>query len=148
MDQKLDEVIQILTDLMQHRGVFHLKVHFSSARASCWSMNNPYCYQIHTLDELVDSDLGLAYPERSYPENASVPQDVVGLVLNLFKVLRNADENVYLRSASFNLVNGMVGLTFSCDGSLHINYQELLSTDVRFWFGQAVAVTKKSEKVS
>lgn len=145
MDQRLDEVVQILTNLMQYRGVFHMKVHFSSSRASCWSMANPYCYQIHTLDELVDSDLGLAYPERAYPDNAIVPQNVVGLVLNLLKVLRNADENVYLRSASFNLVNGMVGLTFSCDGTLHINYQELLATDVRFWFGQAVAVTKKAD---
>ncbi|MCK7471133.1 MAG: hypothetical protein MZU95_10405 [Desulfomicrobium escambiense] len=35
-------------------------------------------------------------------------------VLVQFKALRFADETIYLRSGSINVMNGMVGLTFSC----------------------------------
>jgi hypothetical protein len=51
-------------------------------------------------------------------------------------MLRNADETVYLRSASLNIVNGMVGLTFSCDGSHYLHYTDFLAMDRDFWFGK------------
>jgi len=136
MDRRLDEVLAIIADMMQHRGIFHTKIHFSSSRISVWSVDNPYCYQIHPLDELTDADRMLVYSKRPYTDRAQVPQKVICHVLEQFKVLRDADENIYLRSASFNLVNGMVGLTFSCDGSLHLNFEKFLSTDISFWFGK------------
>ena len=45
------------------------------------------------------------------------------------------DENVYLRAASLNVINGMVGLTFSCDGSHYIPAAEFLRNGEAFWFG-------------
>jgi hypothetical protein len=53
------------------------------------------------------------------------------------KALRMADETIYLRMASINLFNGMVSLTFSCDGTHHMRYDELLQKDRAFWFGNA-----------
>ncbi len=136
MDEVLDEVIDIITGMMQHHGIFHAKIHFSSSRASFWSAEDPFDYSIHPLEEIVDPERCLAYPRRPLHERAQVSADEISLVLNLFKHLRNADETVYLRSASFNLINGMVGLTFSCDGSHYIHYSEFLSMDTGFWFGE------------
>jgi hypothetical protein len=52
-------------------------------------------------------------------------------------MLRTADENIYLRLASINLFNGMVSLTFSCDGSHYMPYHEFLHKSTEFWFGVA-----------
>ncbi len=37
--------------------------------------------------------------------------------------LRLTDETVYLRNAAINLVNGMINLTFSCDGTHYIDHK-------------------------
>ena len=52
-----------------------------------------------------------------------------------FKALRFADDTIYLRSGSLNVINGMVGLTFSCDGSHYMPVEEFLAKDDSFWFG-------------
>ncbi|MDH3527334.1 MAG: hypothetical protein OEN52_10570 [Gammaproteobacteria bacterium] len=44
----------------------------------------------------------------------------------VFKVLRRSDKAVYLRSGSLNIINGIVGLNFSCDGSYYLHYMALL----------------------
>jgi hypothetical protein len=35
------------------------------------------------------------------------------------------------------LFNGMVSLTFSCDGSHYLRYDEFLGKNAGFWFGTA-----------
>ncbi|VAX09990.1 hypothetical protein MNBD_GAMMA25-201 [hydrothermal vent metagenome] len=142
MDKCLDEVIDIIIDMMQHHGIFHTKIHFSSSRASFWSMDDPYTYHINTVDELVNPDRCLAYPRQPLAERAQLNNDDIARVLNLFKQLRNADETIYLRSSSFNIINGMVGLTFSCDGSHYIPWREFLSKNIEFWFGGSRRVEK------
>lgn len=135
MDKRLDEVTDIIKEMMQHHGIFHSKIHFSSSRVSFWTMENPYDYHIHMLDDLINPERCLAYPRQEYPKIATVPPADVAKVLDMFKALRNMDETVYLRSSSFNIVNGIVGLTFSCDGSHYMNYSEFLEWDLRKWFG-------------
>ena len=61
-------------------------------------------------------------------------------VLEQFQMLRFMDENIYLRSGSLNIFNGVVGLNFSCDGSHYMDYREFLEKDAQFWFGQRCAV--------
>jgi len=56
-------------------------------------------------------------------------------VFELFRSLRFADENVYLRAGSLNVINGMVGLNFSCDGSHYMRFDEFLEKSTDFWFG-------------
>jgi hypothetical protein len=48
--------------------------------------------------------------------------------------LRLSDPTFYLRTASINIFNGMVSLTFSCDGSHYMPYSEFLLKDTSFWF--------------
>lgn len=135
MDKQLDSVTQIIKDMMQHHGIFHCKIHYSSSRVSFWSMDNPYDYHIHMLDDLIDPERCLAYPRQEYPSMATVSPEDIEKVMDMLKVLRNMDETVYLRSASFNIVNGIVGLTFSCDGSHYMHYTEFLEWDLEKWFG-------------
>jgi hypothetical protein len=51
--------------------------------------------------------------------------------------LRTADETLYLRSASINIFNGMISLTFSCDGTHYMSWREFLEKDMSFWLGSA-----------
>lgn len=137
MDEVLDEVMDIIADMMRYHGIFHVKIHFSSSRASFWSLDDPYDYNIHMLDEIVDPERCLAYPRRTPHKRTQVAHEDIGRVLDQFKALRHADETIYLRSASFNIINGMVGLTFSCDGSHYIHFKQFLDMDNGFWFGEA-----------
>ena len=135
LDEKIDDVMNLIKELIIAHGVFHAKVHFSSSRATIWLVDNPYNYQILNIDELTDPSLCLAFPNRGYFEQAKVPQHKISEVFAQFKKLRFADENIYLRSASLNIVNEKVGLNFSCDGSHYVSYDEFLSKDNSFWFG-------------
>lgn len=137
MDQSLDEVLETTGQLLSSHGIFHSKLHFSSGRVTLWSMADPYSYRMHHLDELLDPALTLLYPTRDYPTKAQVDAEDIARVLAQFAALREADETVYLRSASVNLMNGMVGLTFSCDGSHYMPVAEFLERELGFWFGRA-----------
>ena len=44
-----------------------------------------------------------------------------------------ADETISLRSASLNILNGMIGLPFSCDGSHYMAVDEFLEKPDSFW---------------
>jgi hypothetical protein len=115
--------------------VFHVKLHFSSSRATLWVMTDPYRYRLHGIDDLVDPNLCMAYPHQPYPADASIPADKVREVLNCFRELRFMDETLYLRSGSLNIFNGMVNLTFSCDGSHYMPWDEFLDKNLGFWVG-------------
>jgi hypothetical protein len=135
MDTKLDQVLSILNELITEHGIFHGKLHFSSNRGTIWRMDDPYDYQILNIEELTNPGICLVYPRRAYPERATVPPELVMPVFDMFRKLRFADENVYLRAGSLNIINGMVGLNFSCDGSHYMPYKEFLDKNTEFWFG-------------
>jgi hypothetical protein len=135
MDEHLDEVLDVVESLMIDQGIFHAKLHFSSSRATLWSQHDPFRYQLHVLDEIINPKVCLLYAKTSYPEDAAVTEHMIPRVLKVFKSLREADETIYLRAASLNIMNGLVGLNFSCDGSHYMPADEFLSKDLNFWFG-------------
>jgi len=136
MDKHLDEVIPIISELMSEHGVFHGKLHFSSSRATIWTVDDPFSYRILNFDEIIDPDTCLAYPRHPYHERAIVPAEQIMPVFEMFRQLRFADDNIYLRAGSLNVINGMVGLNFSCDGSHYMRFDEFLSNGIDFWFGK------------
>lgn len=142
MDMHLDQVIPIMNELITEHGVFHGKLHFSSSRASIWLVDDPFNYRIISFDEIIDPDICLAYPRHEYHERAIVPADKVIEIFEIFRSLRFADENVYLRAGSVNVINGMVGLNFSCDGSHYMRYDEFLEKSIDFWFGTSGGALK------
>lgn len=135
MDRQVDTVLGVIEELMAYHGVYHVMLHFSSSRAVIWVMGDPYRYRLLDIDALVDPNICLAYPKIPYPDDALVGCGKLRDILDSFRMLRFMDEMFYLRSGTLNIFNGVVGLTFSCDGSHYIPYDEFLGVDHSFWAG-------------
>lgn len=135
MDRSLDKSLSILEELLTQRGVFQCVLHFSSSQATVWTVDDPYRYRILDQDALGDPDICLVFPACPYPQEALTPASDVRRILDTLKALRMADENIYLRMSSINLFNGMISLTFSCDGTHYMRYDEFLGKNTGFWFG-------------
>lgn len=132
-DAHMDEVLMHVENLILKHGVFHAKVHFSSGQVTLWLLHDPLRYRVHVKEEFLDPNLCLAYPSVAYTPMAVVPTTVIPLVLAEFKRLRNIDPQIYLRSGSINIVNGLVGLNFSCDGSHYLSYGDFLDKENRIY---------------
>ena len=135
LDEHIDSVHDTIYGLITAHGIFHTKIHYSSGRCSFWLLEDPYSYRIHVVEEIIDPDISLTYPLHAYPENAVLKPPQLRETLDEFKALRFADETIYLRSASINIMNGMLGLTFSCDGSHYMPVEEFLEKNLGFWTG-------------
>jgi len=135
MDENIDHVLSLHEALMIDHGVFHMHIHFSSSRSTVWHIDDPYVYRLLSMDELADTSICLAYPQRPYFERNIVPESAIAPIFQQFKALRFSDETIYLRNASLNLVKGAVSLNFSCDGSHYLNYREFLERGLDFWIG-------------
>jgi hypothetical protein len=134
MDRNMERALAILEEMLTQRGVFQCQIHFSSSQATIWTVDDPFRYRILDHEALNDPDICLVFPSRPYPTNASIPQVDIKRILNTMQSLRFADPTIYLRMASINLFNGMISLTFSCDGSHYMSYVEFLLKDTTFWF--------------
>ena len=137
MDKDIEVACAIIEELIADRGMFQGVIHFSSSRATAWFMSDPFRYRILDSEALSDPDICLLYPAHPYPFDALIPRDSIASIMNVMKKLRLTDETFYLRSASINIFNGMISLTFSCDGSHYMLWHEFLDKDENFWFGAA-----------
>jgi hypothetical protein len=126
-DQHLDQVLARVNDLICNYGVFHAKVHFSSGQVTLWLVDDPMRYRVHVKEQFLHLDVFHSYLLSSYTGEAVIDQRSIMPVLQGFKRLRLKDPQVYLRSGSLNIVNGVVGLNFSCDGSHYMSCNEFLS---------------------
>ena len=144
MDEHLDEVLDVVESLITEQGIFHAELYFSSSRATLWAQSDPYCYRLHVLDEIISPKVCLVYEKTPYPVQAAAPVEMIHNVLKAFKLLREEDETIYLRAASLNIMNGLVGLNFSCDGTHFMAADEFLDKDMHFWFGSNVICSRES----
>ena len=134
MDGNLEQALSILEELLTMRGVFQCQIHFSSSQATIWTVDDPFRYRMLDHEALSDADICLVFPPRPYPNDATIPQHNIEQILSTMQSLRFADPTIYLRTASINIFNGMISLTFSCDGSHYMSYVEFLLKDTSFWF--------------
>ncbi|UCC56012.1 MAG: hypothetical protein JSU75_11845 [Gammaproteobacteria bacterium] len=125
-DTNMDTVLSKTDHLLRERGIFHAKIHFSSGQVTLWSISDPYNYHVWLKDEFLQRSFASRFDCEQYPINALIPPGQVIDVLNMFRRLRLTDETVYLRSGSLNIINGTIGLNFSCDGSHYVNYRKFL----------------------
>jgi len=144
MDTRIDEVLDLVTELVAAHGVFHAKLHFSSSRATLWLMDDPYRFRILDIEDLTDPAICLAYPQRPYPDGAAIPLEQVQRVFHTFRELRFVDENIYLRAGSLNIFNGIVGLNFSCDGTHYMGWEDFLGRRLEFWLGTGASCVVES----
>jgi hypothetical protein len=137
MDRNIENALSILEELLTERGIFQCQIHFSSSQVTIWTIDDPLRYRILDQEVLSDPDICLLYPSRPYPVDATIPRTGISRILDGMQVLRMIDTNIYLRTASINIFNGMVSLTFSCDGSHYMRYDEFLAKGTAFWSGIA-----------
>jgi hypothetical protein len=135
MDRNMQMALSILEELLTERGIFQCQIHFSSSQAIIWTIDDPLRYRILDQEVLKDPDICLVYPSRPYPADAAIPRADIARILDSMQALRLVDTTIYLRTASINIMNGMVSLTFSCDGSHYMRYDEFLAKGASFWSG-------------
>ena len=133
MDRHIDIVFGVLEELIVDHGVFHVKLHFSSNRAVIWHYDDPYRYRLLNIDVLTDPNICLAYPTRNYPTDAVISKKQIRPILDGLRHLRYMDETLYLRAGALNIFNGIINLTFSCDGSHYIPFDKFLNKEHAFW---------------
>ena len=123
-DQRIDEVHAIVESLIRDKGAFHIKVHYSSGQMTVWLCNDPFRYRVYVRDQVFAPDFFDGFADLSCATlEPRVSVDELDLVLKEFRRLRLTDQTVYLRNASINVVNGMIGMSFSCDGTHYIDHQ-------------------------
>lgn len=137
LDRSIQTSCAILEELLTERGMFQAVVHFSSSRATIWLADDPYRYRILDNEALSDPDVCLLYPLHPYPDDALIPKRRIGEIIRGMRQLRTLDDTLYLRSSSINIFNGLISLTFSCDGTHYMSWDEFLDKDMSFWVGAA-----------
>ena len=135
LDRNMQKSLSILEELVTERGIFQCQIHFSSSQATIWTIDDPLRYRILDHEVLKDPNICLLYPSRPYPADAAIPRTDIARILDAMRALRMVDTTIYLRTGSINIFNGMVSLTFSCDGSHYMRYNEFLSKGADFWTG-------------
>ncbi len=130
MEEQMDEASQHAIWMLKHHGAFYVQLRYSRSTATVRFADNPYTDSIFTLDQLLESNSPNRQPLTSL---SVVSEEKIAPVFELFKALRLADENIYLRSGSLNLISGMVELNFSCDGTHYLPVDEFLKKSAAFW---------------
>ena len=127
-DTSIDRVHEIVRELMVRKGVFHAKIHYSSSQLTCWYASDPFCYEKFVREEVLDDGFPERFPNTDHAGRRSLLDSrEIDRIFREFKRLRLSDETVYLRNAAINLINGMINMSFSCDGTHYIDYKTFLA---------------------
>ena len=123
-DNNIDRLHQILLRLYREKGMFHSKIHYSSSQLTCWFARDPFCYEKYVREEIFADGFADRFPDSDYAGRKPLIEGTeISLVLNEFRRLRLTDETLYLRNGAINLINGMINMSFSCDGTHYIDHK-------------------------
>ena len=127
-DQYLEHVHAIARTLLTSKGAFHIKIHYSSSQLTCWFADDAYRYRVYLKEEVLAPDFLDQFRECNIRHlQPLINEHEIDTILTEFRRLRTTDKNIYLRNASINRINGMVGMTFSCDGAHYIDHKTFFS---------------------
>ncbi|MGA7181554.1 MAG: hypothetical protein WBX11_18495 [Thiobacillaceae bacterium] len=122
-DESIDRVHGIVQVMLMRKGVFHVKIHYSSSQLTCWFARDPFCYEKFVREEVLNDGFVEQFPDTDHAGRMPVlDAHDINRILKEFRRLRLTDENIYLRNAAINLINGMINMTFSCDGTHYIDH--------------------------
>ena len=123
-DSDIDRIHEIVHALLTSKGAFHVKIHYSSSQLTCWFADDAFRYRVFVKEEVLEP--GFLDQFRDCTINHLQPvidSDSTTAVLKEFRRLRTTDQTIYLRNGSINRVNGIIGMTFSCDGAHYIDHK-------------------------
>lgn len=124
-DDRMDEVLSIVEELILKRGVFHLVLHFSSSQITCSTFDNPYSFQLYTAEDVFSNVFMRQFVPGSSKIDTRIRHNQVRQILDTLKHLRNRKHGSELRNASLHIVKGCIGLGFACDDTRYIHFEEL-----------------------
>ena len=133
MNDSLDEVLAILNTLVCDHGAYYIHVNFSKAYMTIRFVDNPFSCRLYSVNEIMNRQFSLSYPQQSYLSHARLKQDSVSIVLGHFAVLSMTDDSIRLTAASLNIINGVVGLTFSDGSSFSMSSDGFLNGAIPFY---------------
>jgi len=124
-DEHIDLLHRVMYSLATTKGVFHIKAHYSSSQLTCWFFDDPYNYRVYVKEEVIADGFLDSLPSVCFEgRQPRIERHQMTPIFTEFTRLRMSDEQVYLRSASVNRLNGYIGMNFSCDGSHYIDHEE------------------------
>lgn len=127
-DQNTDRLIDICEQLLCERDAFHVKIHWSSSQLTVWNYTDPYEYQVHLKEEIFVPEFIDSFAPSKHWDKSVLTREEIRCVLETQARLRFTDKNVYVRACGINVINGMISMTFSCDGSHYIPFAEFDDT--------------------
>lgn len=125
-DDRMDQLIDIAEQLILRKGVFHLGIHFSSSQLICWTLDNPYSFQVYTADEVFSDHFMRLFAPLESKLHTCISKQHVRPILRSMKWLRQRKDGSELRNASLHMMNGHIGLSFACDDTRYINFKDFI----------------------
>ncbi len=123
-DEHIDRVHEITRALLSDKGAFHVKLHYSSNQLTCWFVDDAYRYRVYVREEVLEPGFLDQFRDASVNHlQPLIEPSRTREILAEFRRLRTTDQTIYLRNGSINLINGTIGMTFSCDGSHYIDHK-------------------------
>lgn len=123
-DGEIDRIHDIVFALLTRKGAFHVKVHYSSSQLTCWFADDAYRYRVFIKEEVLAPDFLDQFRDCTINHlQPLIDATSTVTILGELKRLRTTDKNIYLRNGSINRVNGLIGMTFSCDGAHYIDHK-------------------------
>ncbi len=84
-------------------------------------------------DEVLAEGFVERFPDSDYAGRTAVIDDAhIVQLLGEFRRLRLTDETVYLRNGAVNLINGMINMSFSCDGTQYLDHRAFFDALEKF----------------
>jgi hypothetical protein len=124
-DTQLNRIHAIVRELLSTKGAFHVKIHYSSSQLTCWFCDDAFRYRVFVREEVLAPGFIDQFRDTRLDHLLPVISDEdCDTILAEFKRLRTTDETIYLRNGSVNRINGIIGMTFSCDGAHYIDHKE------------------------
>ena len=126
-DTDLNRIHEIVYALLTLKGAFHVKIHYSSSQLTCWFADDAFRYRIFVLQEVLKAEFLKQFRDCKIDHLQPVIDAEYTLsIMKEFKRLRSTDQTIYMRNGSINRINGLIGMTFSCDGSHFIDHKIFL----------------------
>ena len=123
-DAEIDKLHDVVSQLFSCKGMFHSKIHYSSSQLTCWFASDPFCYEKFVREEVFEDRFLDRFRNNDYAgREPLIDRSEIDIILGEFRRLRLTDETVYLRNGAINLINGMINMSFSCDGTHYIDHR-------------------------
>ncbi len=123
-DTGLNRIHEIVYALLTLKGAFHVKIHYSSSQLTCWFADDAYRYRVFVMEEVLGAKFLTQFRDCKIDHlQPLIDTENILAILKEFKRLRSTDQTIYMRNGSINRINGLIGMTFSCDGAHYIDHK-------------------------